>query len=103
MATFSITEYKQLGRDLQGSALPAGEEPALDRHTFTFTTSSALSQEIPEGTNVVRIIADTDCYFAVGTNPDASVKGSMLPAGQVEFVGLNRKGRPYKISAVEIV
>lgn len=104
MANLTITEYRKVGRDLEGSPLPAGEEPALIHQNITFSTSAVQSSAFNGSTRFVRVSADADCRILIGNDPTvANNTGALLVAGQTEFFGINTVQGPYKISVVESV
>lgn len=101
MSNLSITEYASVGRDVNGSPLPAGEAPALAIQNVTFTTAAA-SAAFNAKTRFVRVVADADCRIVFGTAPTATSTDTLMAAGQPEYFGVNALGGPYKISAVEV-
>lgn len=104
MANLSITEYRKVAHDLEGSPLPAGEEPALTHQNITFTTTAGQSATFNPDARFIRISADADCRVIIGTDPTAvSNSGTLLVAGQAEFFGINKYSGPYKISVVETI
>jgi hypothetical protein len=52
-------------------------------------SSSVQSTSMGETTGLVRLSASTDCYIAFGTNPTATNASLYLPAGMVEYIGIN--------------
>lgn len=66
----------------------------------SYTSSAAASSAFGTNTSVIRLLATTDCYYLVGTNPTAtSSNGSRLPAGVVERIAVNPGD---KISAIRV-
>jgi hypothetical protein len=47
--------------------------------------SSTQSAAFTAYTKTVRLIANTDCYVAFGSNPTASTSSLFLPAGSIEY------------------
>ena len=101
MSNLSITEYASVGRDVNGSPLPAGQAPALAIQNVTFTTATA-SAAFNERTRFIRVVADADCRVVFGTAPVATSSDTLMAAGQHEYFGVDPLGGPYKISAVEV-
>jgi hypothetical protein len=50
---------------------------------------SAQSTAIGQTTGLVRLCASSDCFVAFGSNPTASSSSLFLPAGMVEYFGIN--------------
>jgi hypothetical protein len=62
-----------------------------------YTGSAAASNAFAANTKVVRVVATTDCFFAISANPTATTSNVYLPAGAVEYVRVNPSD---KISAI---
>ena len=81
MAKCLITESSTLGK--YGAQVI---KPLLTQ-AVTYTTSTA-STAFPEGTVVIRVIADADVYLAFGASPTADANGIRVPADTVEYFGV---------------
>lgn len=73
--------------DDEGRGIPA-IFPGFSQRLQIGATSS---QSIPMGatTGIVRLCPTSDCYVAFGANPTASSSSLLLPAGAVEYFGIN--------------
>lgn len=77
-----------------GSPIPAGSKKAT--YTGTAGTTAALSTN----SNVVRVIATTDCFIEIGMNPTAVADtGCYLPALTPEYFACPEGG---KVSAIQV-
>lgn len=54
---------------------------------FTTAASAPMAARIQAGVQVIRLVADQDCYIAMGPagSVDAAVGGALLPAGIAEY------------------
>lgn len=87
----------KLARDLTGHDIPAlGWGTTLVR---AFTGSSAQSAAVDDTTFVVRLVATTDCFVALGANPTATTSSAYLPAGIVEYVSITPG---HKVAALQV-
>lgn len=73
--------------DDEGRGIPAIFPGASQRVAIGAT--SVQSASIGDTTGIVRLSASTDCFVAFGTNPVATVNSLYLPAGMVEYLGIN--------------
>jgi hypothetical protein len=103
MSNLSITEYESVGRDIQGSPLPAGQVPAVAIQNITFTTSATQSAAFNTKTVFIRVVSDVDCRLVFGTDPTADQTSTLLASGQAEYFGIAKLGGPYKLSVIEVV
>jgi hypothetical protein len=54
--------------------------------TVAYTGTAGTTSALPETTNVVRVVATTDCFIQIGTNPTAVANSSVfLPAFTPEY------------------
>jgi len=60
-------------------------------------TAGTISAEI--GTNVVRVIATTDCYIKIGASPTATSSDVFLLANAAEYFGCDPAD---KVSAIQV-
>lgn len=82
-------------KDDNGQVMPVVKFAASQAVSFsTSTQSTAVSAQ----TDVVRLVATTDCHVQIGTNPTATTSSAFLPAGVVEYVGI--KGGD-KVAAIQ--
>lgn len=100
MSNLSITEYRSVGRDVNGSPLPAGLAPAVTIQNVTFTATAAASNAFNDETVFVRIVADADCRIVFGTAPTATSTDTLMVAGNAEYFGVKAG---LKVSAIEVV
>lgn len=97
MSTLYITEFRQLGEDVQGRSVPVAKWPANRKQTLTYTTTAA-SAAFKSGTKFIRIVSATACHYNVGDAPLAAVTDALLPANTVEIIGVQPSD---KIAAVD--
>lgn len=62
-------------------------------------TAAAISTAISNNVHVVRVVATTACYIAVGSSPTATTSDMYLPAAIPEYLTIH-PGQ--KISAVQV-
>lgn len=58
-----------------------------------FTDEAALSTAFAASTRVLRLVATADCRIAIGSAPVATAASTLLPAGAVDFVTLEKGDR----------
>ena len=98
MAIFNITELKELGRDNMGQYIPVGNHGgATVQEVDTITSTAQQSSAFQSSTGFIRLNADIDIRYAVGTNPTAGATGTRLAADVLEIIGVPRN-KSYKIS-----
>lgn len=51
--------------------------------------SSVQSSAMGETTGLVRLTGSSDCYVSFGSNPTATTSSLYLPAGAIEYFGIN--------------
>lgn len=88
MPNLSITEYRRLGHDVEGSPIPAGLEPSLRIQNVTFSSTMGVSQPFLDGTRFVRIVPDEDVrlrFVPLHDSPTVSLADMIVVAGQTEF------------------
>lgn len=98
MGNLYITEYVRMGRDVDGKAIPVGEEPGTDQPVVVYTThieSAAFSSK----TVLVRVHTDAICSILFGTAPVATTGNKRLAANQTEYFSVI-PGSGLKLSAV---
>lgn len=69
--------------------------PALRPTTTTrvaISATAALSSPVTEDT-IMRVVADIDCFIAVGSNPTATNTSMFLPAKTPEYLKLAQTDR----------
>ncbi len=95
MAIFHIEEHNGLlstnagdSPAIGGNIAQAVKQPGLTTQVVDYgaaTSSNAFSA----ATNLIRISTLVDCYYVVGAGPTATANSSLLPAGGVEYFGVN--------------
>lgn len=76
-----------LARD--GNAAPIQcLSPIAATERVTISGANAAAPAIAAGYSVVRVAANTDCYYRIGTAA-AATTASYLPAGVVEYIRVN--------------
>lgn len=102
MATLNISEYNRLARGNDGSPpMPSGLEPVLARQDVAIGATSTQSVTLHRHTMLVRVVSDLDCRIEFGTDPTAGAMSAILPAGSVEYFGVE-PGSDYKIAVVQL-
>lgn len=61
---------------------------ASQKVSFT-GTSAQCTNPFAANVSILRVFADQDCYLAFGVNPTADSTGLFLPAGMIEYFGIN--------------
>lgn len=51
-------------------------------------TAGTITNAVGANINVVRIVATTDCYYAIGAAPTATANDVLLPAYAVEYISI---------------
>lgn len=87
MGVFTVTEYHRSGRTKEGLPIQAGEEPAVEIQSNSFTTA-VPSAAFNNATTFIRFYSDISCKIKFGKDNtiDASV-GNATPvsAGHAEY------------------
>lgn len=100
MALLNITEINGLteGFGQIRYFMPAASHNGVTvQEIGTITATPQQSSAFAAGTTLLRICADIDVRYALGTNPTAGAGSTLLPADVVEIVGVP-KGASWKIS-----
>lgn len=103
MADLFITEYVDVPTYFGAQILSVGVEPALAEQAVTIGAGSAQSAELNGKTRFVRLHAEAACAIAFGASPTAVATLHRMPAGAVEFYGVNPKddtGNGIKIAVI---
>ena len=58
-------------------------------YTISFSAASATSPAVESDTDVVRVFSTEDCFLKFGSSPTATTSDMFLPAGIVEYFGMN--------------
>ena len=94
MAKASVTEFSGLVRDVGGGVAQCLDWAAMTaRQSVSFTTT-AQSAAFNDDTAIIRIAADADCWYLVGSNPTATADISttaasvFLAKGAVDTIGV---------------
>ena len=98
MSIFNITEMKELGRDNMGNYIPVGNHGSVTTQEITAVSATPQqSAAFQTQTGFVRLNADVNVRYAIGTNPTAAATSTRLPADVTEIIGVPRN-KSYKIS-----
>lgn len=88
MAKLFITEFKAMENANDIGGVPQiAKLPGVDQ-VVTFTTSTQ-STGFAYNTRFVRVLSDTDCHIAYGSNPTATTSNLRVEAGSVEYFGVS--------------
>jgi hypothetical protein len=91
MAILNITELKELGKDNMGQYIPVGNHGGVTVQEVTSITSSPQqSSAFQSSTGFIRLNADIDIRYAIGTNPTAGATSTRLAADVLEIIGVPR-------------
>jgi hypothetical protein len=100
MAILNITECHGL-TTAQGQVpyfVPVAYQGVVTLQEITsITATPQQSSAFQTKTTLIRLCADIDIRYAVGTNPTAGATGTRLAADVLEYVGVPR-GQSFKIS-----
>jgi len=102
MPTLYVTEFQELGRDLQANQLAVPAEPPVAEQTVEVASSSDVTEALSG--RIVRLVSDVDCHFAVGDSEvEADASSRFLPADTVEIVAIpdTSGGAEYFIAVIE--
>jgi hypothetical protein len=98
MAILNITELKELAKDNMDRYVPVGNHAAATVQEVTgITATPQQSSAFQSTTGFVRLNADVNIRYAVGTNPTAASTSTRLAADVLEVIGVPRN-KDYKIS-----
>ena len=93
MAKLYITELANLGSSESGAVPQVAQLPGVTTQVVAIGGASAQSAALNGATKFVRVACDTPCNIAVGDNPTATVNSHYLPAGAVEYLGVNARSK----------
>lgn len=83
--------------DANGNVIQAIRQGVVQNIAYTGT--QGRSAAFADSTTIIRIVADTACFYLLGKTPTATTSnGTLLPAGAVEYVPVNPGD---KISAIQ--
>lgn len=88
MAKMNLRYYYELAEAPNGRPLLVGKEPASSSEDVTYTTTQALSNQIPDTARFVRIVTDTDALLEFGSSPSVGAGALLLRAGSAEYFGI---------------
>ena len=98
MAILNITEVRELSRDQTGQYIPVANHGSATIQEITGITSSAKeSSAFKTETCFLRLNADINVRYVVGTAPSATATSTRLPADVTEIIGIPR-GKNFLIS-----
>lgn len=103
MATLSITEFRDSGKDASGRVVSAAELPALAAQSVAVGAASAASTVLQAGTGLVRLCADVACRVIVGTGtPTALATSMLLASGVPEYFAVRPgSGASLKVAVIQ--
>jgi hypothetical protein len=94
----SIFEYSDVGSTQRGSvAIPL--EPPVAQQAIEIGPTSVQSDPMSGNTNIVRLIASSDCAIAISVDPDATDSLRRLTAGKEQIITV-APGSKMKIAAI---
>ena len=82
------------------ATLPVGGGGGTTQKVAYTGTAAATTNAVGNSTNVVRLVATTDCYLAFGAGPTATTGSMYFPANTVEYFSVNPGNT--KISALRV-
>lgn len=94
-----VSEYVAIGGPAGVNAQIAQEPVVTDQTPVNFAGGATQSAVFNSKTNFVRIVCDTQCSVAFGTNPTATTSSKLLPALIPEYFAVP-KGASYRISVI---
>lgn len=86
--TLDISHYREIARDVLGSSVQAGREPALSTDQVVIGAGSLQSAPFPDNCALIRVHAAVTCRIAIGADPTAAATSPRMAAGQTEFFGV---------------
>ena len=78
-----------LRRDTHGRIIQSLRPHPDNVENVSFTATSAQSSAFKEDTVLIRLEADQRCRYKLGSSPTADSSSTPLPAGVIEFPGVN--------------
>jgi len=93
MAFFNYETYQDAGEVALGPVVDAAAD-------ITLSGSSQQSSAFTDKARRIRVVADADTRYALGTDPNAD-NGVYLPSGMVEYRWLD-KAKSWKIAVKEV-
>ena len=99
MPTLHIEEFTHVTQDGNGHVLQLAQYPAIATQAVTFTATSAQSATFNPGTRLIKIRADANFRYAIGTNPVATATNVPLASGEIQYMGI-RPGGGLRIAAI---
>lgn len=98
MANLYITEFGGLQADPYSPGMPCPVLPSLANQAIAIGGASLQSAAVGPMTRLVRVLADSNCFMASGTNPTATTQ-TPLVAGVPEYFQIPA-GQSYKLAVV---
>lgn len=89
MAKLHITEFQYMENANDIGGVPQIARLPGTTQVVTYTTSSVQSTAFDQLTRFVRVISDTPCAIAYGTNPTATTSSMKLSANVAEYFGVS--------------
>lgn len=91
MAILNITEMKELAKDNMDRYVPVGNHAGVTVQEITsITATPQQSSAFQSSTGFIRLNADIDVRYAIGTNPTAGATSTRLAADVLEIIGVPR-------------
>lgn len=92
MSTLNVAFYHDLVDGPNGK-MPIAQEPALASEDVDISGGEADSAAAPDDANFVRIAVDAATYIETGSSPTAAAGDKYLPAGHVEYFGIQKNDK----------
>jgi hypothetical protein len=65
------------------------DDSASNHEKISFTNANVQGSAVPAGVSVARLVASKDCFVSYGSNPTAANTKMFLPAGVIEYFGVD--------------
>ena len=89
MADAYVTQFTELKRMRSHTFAPIVQYPPLVNEKVTFTTTTANAAAFVEGTRILLIQCEVECFYEVGETPVADADSIYLPAAIKErYIGV---------------
>lgn len=88
MSILQITEYSEIGNEINGVRMPCAQEPAVAIQQITTSGTSAQSAAFNAATRYIRISGDAAFRFRVSANPTALATDTRIIADTAEYFGV---------------
>jgi hypothetical protein len=99
MATLYITEFSDQGISPAGGSAPVVAQPPVQEQTVTISGSSTQSSAFKNNTTFIRLHSDATCSVALGTNPVATTSKMRLVADSEIWFAVP-ENKSYKVAVI---